>query len=300
MNPLQPTYGGNGDAFVAKLNPTGSALVYSTYLGGSEWDRGNGIAVDGSGNAYVTGFTASTDFPAMNPIQPVNGGGDDAFVAKLNPTGSALVYSTYLGGSGNDTGSGIAVDNSGNAYVAGYTSSTNFPTMSPLQLAYGGGDSDAFVAKLNPTGSALVYSTYLGGSGEDQGGGIAVDNLGNAYVTGGTGSTDFPTMNAAQATYGGDTDAFVAMLNPTGSALVYSTYLGGSSDDDGYGIAEDSAGNAYVTGGTGSTDFPRSEEHTSELQSPCNLVCRLLLEKKNKTNTNLNPTANPPCATCTA
>ena len=255
MNPLQPAYGGGGDAFVAKLNPAGSALVYSTYLGGSALDFGAGIAVDSLGNAYVTGGTNSANFPTMNPLQPVFGGGD-AFVAKLNPSGSALVYSTYLGGSGGAYGSGIAVDGSGNAYVTGNTS-TDFPTMNALQPAYGGGLYDAFVAKLNPAGSALVYSTYLGGSGDDVGIGIAVDSSGSAYVTGATDSTDFPTMNPLQpSNAGGGDDAFVAKLNPAGSALVYSTYLGGSGDDVGIGIAVDSSGNAYVTGWTYSTDFP--------------------------------------------
>jgi hypothetical protein len=256
-NPLQPVYGGDQDAFVAKLNPTGSALIYSTYLGGSGEDYGSGIAVDSSGSAYVTGYTYSTNFPTMNPLQPTNGGFccSNAFVAKLNPTGSALVYSTYLGGSGGDGGQGIAVDSSGNAYVTGYTESTNFPTANPLQPVCGG-DYDAFVAEINATGSALVYSTYLGGSGDDYGSGIAVDNSGNVYVTGNTDSTNFPTMNPFQPDLAGDTNVFVAKLNPTGSALVYSTYLGGNGFDSGIGIALDSSGNAYVTGQTGSTNFP--------------------------------------------
>lgn len=259
VNPVQPAYaGGGGDVFVAKLNTAGSALVYSTYLGGSGFDYGSGIAVDSSGNAYITGGTASTNFPTMNPLQPANAGGQgDSFVAKLNPAGSALVYSTYLGGSGLDQGNGIAVDNLGNAYVTGYTNSINFPTMNPLQPLYAGGTYDAFVAKLNPAGTAFVYSTYLGGSGTDSAVGIAADGSGNAYVTGGTSSTNFPTMNPFQpANAGGSSDAFVAKLNPTGSALVYSTYLGGSGDDHGSGIAVDSTGNAYLEGATASTNFP--------------------------------------------
>jgi hypothetical protein len=262
MNPLQPAYGGNLDAFVAKLNPSGSALVYSTYLGGSLFDSATGIAVDSSGNAYVTGGTESTDFPTMNPLQPANGGYFDAFVTKLNPSGSALVYSTYLGGSDYDDGNEIAVDSSGNAYITGSTSSTNFPTENPFQPVYGG-DSDAFVAKLNPSGTALVYSTYLGGSNMEQANGIAVDSSGNAYVTGITQSTDFPvTPGAFQTVCNGGSgcstyqDAFLTKLNPSGTALVYSTYLGGSNYDGGYGIAVDSSGNAYVTGDTWSTDFP--------------------------------------------
>jgi hypothetical protein len=256
-NPLQPAnasfYG--SDAFVAKINPSGSALVYSTYLGGSDYDQGTDIAADSAGNAYVTGFTSSTNFPTKNPLQPASGGGADAFVAKINPTGSALIYSTYLGGSGDDFGNGIAADSVGNAYIAGSASSTDFPTMNPLQPTQGG-SGDAFVAKINPIGSALIYSSYLGGSGGDSGSDIAVDRVGNAYVIGYTVSTDFPTMNPLQPTQGGSGDAFVAKISPTGSTLIYSTYLGGSGGDSGTGIAVDRAGNAYLIGYTVSTDFP--------------------------------------------
>jgi Beta-propeller repeat len=256
-SPLQSSNSGSSDAFVVKLNPSGSALVYSTYLGGSGPDVGHGIAVDSSGNAYVTGSTDSANFPTASPLQALyGGGGGDAFVAKLNTNGSALVYSTYLGGSADDFGQGIAVDSSGNAYVTGVTLSTDFPTASPLQAFYGGGSEDAFVAKLNPAGSALVYSTYLGSFGSDSGNGIAVDSSGNAYVTGRTNSTNFPTANPLQPLSGGGGDAFVSKLNPSGSALVYSTYLGGSASDEGFGIAVDSSGNAYVTGATQSTNFP--------------------------------------------
>ncbi len=254
-SPFQAALSGSEDAFVAKLNPTGSALVYSTYLGGSGGEKGSGIAVDSAGNAYVTGLTGSFDFPTAGPFQAVLSGSEDAFVTKLNPTGSALVYSTYLGGSSNEGGNGIAVDFSGNAYVTGQTTSTNFPTASPLQ-ASSGGEQDAFVAKLNPGGSALIYSTYLGGSIPDSGFGIAVDSAGNAYVMGSTSSTNFPTANPLQPSAGGEQDAFVAKLNPSGSALVYSTYLGGSGGETGNGIAVDSTGNAYVTGNTTSTNFP--------------------------------------------
>jgi hypothetical protein len=254
-NPLQAANAGGEDAFVTKLSPTGSALVYSTYLGGSLADVGQGIAVDSSGNAYVTGGTLSTNFPTKNPLQAANAGGEDAFVTKLNPTGSALVYSTYLGGSLDDSGRGIALDSAKNAYVAGGTFSTNFPTKNPLQAANAGGE-DAFVTKLNPTGNALIYSTYLGGSGDEECLGIALDSVRNAYVTGNTLSPNFPTKNPVQAANGGLEDAFVTKLSPTGSALVYSTYLGGSLDDVGQGIAVDSSGNAYVTGSTDSTNFP--------------------------------------------
>ncbi|MDQ2760613.1 MAG: SBBP repeat-containing protein, partial [Actinomycetota bacterium] len=278
-DPLQRKLGGRGyppfaDAFVAKLNPAGSALLYSTYLGGSGGDAGVGIAVDTAGDAYVTGNTTSSDFPTHDPLQPkfagANGtsGAGNAFVAKLNPAGSALLYSTYLGGSGGgDVGQGIAVDSAGDAYVTGFTFSLDFPTHDPLQPKNGGAGGGvnggtAFVAKLNPAGSALLYSTYLGGRGDDSGQGIAVDTAGDAYVTGFTFSLDFPTHDPLQPKNGaagggvnGGT-AFVAKLNPAGSALLYSTYLGGSDDDSGQGIALDTAGDAYVTGNTSSPDFP--------------------------------------------
>ncbi len=258
-NPLQPTCGGCSsgfnDAFVAELNPTGSALIYSTYLGGTNADYGHGIAVDSSGAAYVVGATYSQDFPTANALQPVNAGDPNAFVAKISPGGSALVYSTYLGGKNGDGGQAIAVDSGGNVYITGQTSSNNFPTKNPLQPAKGGGN-DAFVAKINSGGSALVYSTYLGGSMDDIGLGIAVDSSDSAYVSGQTYSTNFPTANPFQAANAGKYNAFVTKLNSAGSALVYSTYLGGSQTDLSYGIAVDGGGNAYVTGFAYSSDFP--------------------------------------------
>ena len=259
LSALQPSFGGGpSDAFVTKLNPDGSALVYSTYLGGNRTEIGFGVAADDSGNAYLSGTTESNNFPTAGPIQPTFGGASDAYVAKLDATGSALVYSSYLGGSGLDDGMGIALDGSGNAYVAGGTESNNFPTANPLQPAPGGG-SDAFVAKLKVDGSALVYSTYLGGSGSDKGVRIAVDDSDNAYVVGDTGSSNFPTVNPLQPSFGGNSDVFVARLNATGSALVYSTYLGGIGLEGSGGIALDGSGNAYVTGGTGSSNFPTAD-----------------------------------------
>ena len=271
-NPFKGTSGGGGDVFVAKLSSSGSTLLYSTYLGGSNFDSGVGIAVDAAGNAYVTGQTSSANFPTRNPFQGTSGGNADAFLAELDSTGSALLYSTYLGGSGIDSATGIAVGNAGNAYVTGQTFSKNFPTQNPLQAGLSGSD-DAFVAKIDTTTSgaaSLVYSTYLGGSDEDGGGAVAVDASGNAYVTGFTQSSDFPTANALQAAYGGGTcldyyggkfncaDAFVAKLNPAGTALIFSTYLGGNNDDRGAGIAVDSSGKSYVTGHTASSNFPTS------------------------------------------
>jgi hypothetical protein len=261
-NPFQTT-SGNCDVFVTKVDPTGTMLVYSTYLGGNGDDYGHDLALDSSGSVYVTGATRSTDFPTQNPFQAtsggcsgvlVTGGGCDAFVTKLNPTGSALVYSTYLGGSGTDAASGIAVDSSGNAYVAGTGSPNNFPTTPGAFQDLPGGS--VFITKVNSTGSALVYSGFLGGR---EGTDIAVDSYGNAYVTGQVGSHNFPTVNPFQATFGGGIlDAYVAKLNPEGTALVYSTYLGGNGEDQGLGIALDPSGNGnvYITGFTASTDFP--------------------------------------------
>jgi hypothetical protein len=256
-NPIQGTWGGSGDAFLAKLDPTGSNLVYSTYLGGNAIDYGTAIALDPAGNAYVTGVTFSANLPTVNPFQAAKGAQQDAFVAKINPSGSAWVYVTYLGGNSVDEGYGIAVDASGNAYITGQTQSTNFPVQSPFQASNRGGI-DGFVTKLNPVGSALVYSTYLGGSGNDNGNAIAVDASGNAYVTGITASSDFPVANAIDITLGSHAvdDVFVTKFNPSGSALVYSTYLGGGSEDDGYAIALDKAGDVFITGRTNSSDFP--------------------------------------------
>jgi hypothetical protein len=275
VHPLQPTLNGFGDAFVAKLTADGAALVYATYLGGSGDENfdGAGIAVDAAGHAYVTGQTTSADFPTVHPLQPTSAGGAvDAFVAKLTADGAALVYATYLGGSGDDRGAGIAVDAAGAAYVTGSTCSADFPTVHPLQPTFGSGvgcigvgnpGGDAFVAKLTADGAALVYATYLGGSsdenggsGDDMGAGIAVDAAGHAYVTGATSSPDFPTAHPLQPTLNGIGDAFVAKLRADGSALVYATYLGGSSGDAGAGIAVDASGAAYVTGSTFSPDFP--------------------------------------------
>lgn len=259
---FQTVAGSPGDAFVTKLDPTGSALVYSTYVGGSgNNEQGLGIVVDSAGDAYVTGFTDSLNFPTKNAFQASLGGGlVDAFVTKLNPAGSALLYSTYLGGSSNEQGTSIAVDSSGNAYVTGNTGSINFPTTVGAFQTNVSGVGDAFVAKINPAVSgtaSVIYSTYLGGSASDEGFGIAVDSTGDAYVTGLTFSTDFPTTPGAfQRTLNGNEDAFVTKLNATGSTLVFSTLLGGSSFDQGNTVALDSAANVLVAGETSSTNFP--------------------------------------------
>ncbi|HEY52038.1 MAG TPA: DNRLRE domain-containing protein, partial [Caldilineae bacterium] len=255
--------GGDGaDAFVARLNSAGSGLVYATYLGGSRFDAGYGITVNVSGSAYVTGETGSSNFPTTSGAfdTSYNGGDIDAYVVKLNPAGSGLAYATFLGGSGGDWGNLITVNVNGSAYVVGPTGSSNFPTTpGSFDTGYNGGDRDAFVVKLNPAGGGLAYATFLGGNGTDFGNGIAVDGSGSAYVVGRTGSSDFPTTPGSFDTSynGGDRDAYVAKLNPSGSGLAYATFLGGSRSDSGYGsIAVDGSGSAYVTGQTHSSNFP--------------------------------------------
>jgi hypothetical protein len=229
-------------------------VSYSSYLGGHGDTAATAIAADSSGNVYVTGWTDSIDFPTAGPLQGARGGGVDAFVVKLNPSGDRMLYATYIGGSGDDRAYGIAVDGAGNAYVTGYTGSPDFPTLLPVQSRLSGVH-NAFVLKLNSAGNALVFSTYLGGSGSESGNAIALDAQGNAYVTGDTTSADFPTRVPLQASKGGKQDAFAAKIGSSGT-LVYSTYLGGSEDDHGAAIAVDSTGNAYVTGGTFSSNFP--------------------------------------------
>jgi sugar lactone lactonase YvrE len=257
INAFQPTaIGGGSDVFVTKFSATGTSLVYSTFLGGSSSDQGFGIAVDSSGNTYITGTTNSTNFPTMNAFQSTLGGSNDAFITKLSATGTSLVYSTFLGGDSGDSGIRIAIDGSGNAYVTGNTNSTDFPRMNAFQSAFGGGNSDGFTTKLSATGNSLIYSTFLGGSASDTTAEIAVDTNGNAYVIGSTQSTNFPTVNAFQSTNAGGADAFVTKFSATGSSLVYSTYLGGNDTDQGSGIVVDGNGNAYVTGFTQSTNFP--------------------------------------------
>ncbi|MEE8575292.1 MAG: SBBP repeat-containing protein, partial [Thermodesulfobacteriota bacterium] len=254
---IYSSYGGSGDAFVTKINAAGSALTYSTYLGGAATDEGNGIVVDSSNNAYVTGQTYSSDFPTASPIDIALSGSSDAFVTKINEAGSALTYSTYLGGSGGEEGHAVDVDSTGAAYVTGGTLSTDFPTASAIYGSLTGfGNYDVFITKLNASGSALTYSTYLGGSSSEQGYGIAVDSSGSAYVTGYTYSNDFPTVSAIYGSYGGSNDAFVTMVNAAGSALAFSTYLGGTGEDWGHGLAIDSSGSAYIIGFTESSDFP--------------------------------------------
>jgi hypothetical protein len=251
VNAKYPQHLESTEAFITKLSANGQTVIYSTYMGGSSTD----IAVDSSGNAYVTGITGA-GFPAVNAKYPQYRGQFDAFVTKLSSNGQIVIYSTYLGGSDSDVGEGIAVDSIGNAYVTGYTHSADFPTASAKYPQYQR-NRDAFITKLSANGQSVIYSTYLGGSnGDDSGEAIAVDMTGNAYVTGWTYSADFPTANAKYPQLQGSWDAFVTKLSANGQSVVYSTYFGGDRMDEGYGIAVDSTGNAYITGYSDSTDFP--------------------------------------------
>ncbi len=255
------------DAFVTKLSADGTSILYSTFFGGSGQDYGTKIAVDASGHAYVTGYTNSTDFPVQGAVQSGNAGGYDAFAAELSADGASVVYSTYWGGSADDFGYGIAVDSSGNAYMAGATASSDFPvTSGAFQTSYGSSE-DGFIVKFKPGGTSAGFSTFLGGSSDDYAYGVAVDSSGEAYITGATNSSDFPVIGAFQPSYAGGTcgtspstflcfDAYVAKLNSAGSDLAYSTFLGGTGSDYGYAIVLDSSLNAYITGYTTSQNLP--------------------------------------------
>ncbi|MBN8723190.1 MAG: SBBP repeat-containing protein [Acidobacteria bacterium] len=230
-------------------------ISFSTYLGGQLTDQASAIAVDREGNSYIVGTTSSNNFPLVKPLQASPGGGPlDIFIAKLSADGSSLVYTTYLGGSSIDQAFDIAVDSSNNIYITGLTISSNFPTKSALQAQKGGGVFDAFVTKINASGSELVYSTYLGGNDDDQGFSLAVNQQGNVFVTGSTASRNFPGVT--EGVLNGITDGFVTELNRQGTAVIYSRFLGGNDEDEASSIAIDSQDNAYVTGDTFSPNFP--------------------------------------------
>ena len=259
----QTALSGGTDAFAVKFSSSGAGL-YSTFLGGTGSDVANAVAMDAAGNAVITGQTNSTNFPVTSgAYQPTIAGGNDAFVTKLSTTG-AMVFSTYFGGSGEDGGNGVALDGSGGIYITGETASTDFPMVNAFQKTFGGGNGDVFVAKLSPDGTSLVYSTYLGGTGEDLGSAIAVDAGGNAYLTGSTTSIDLPVADAFQASIKGTANALVAALDASGANLLFSSFLGGSGTVTSSGTAGDfanaiavscSAG-VVVAGATASSDFP--------------------------------------------
>ncbi len=234
-------------------------LTYSSYLGGLGDDDPYSIVLDDSGNIYITGATNSLDFPIKNPNQSNNSGDFDIFIAKLNPTGTSLVYSTYLGGGDLDIGTRIAVDNGGNAYITGFTYSTNFPRFNAFQSSLKG-EVDTFIVKLNPAGNSLVYSTYLGGNGDEFGSSLSIDGSNNVYIAGLTSSLDFPIVNGFQSSNQSNSDAkqegYIVKINASGNQLVYSTYFGGSANEGIDDMVADRSGNVYVVGTTNSTNFP--------------------------------------------
>lgn len=255
-NAYDTWYNGQGDAFVAKLNAAGSGLMFSTYLGGSGVDAAGALALDSAGNVYLCGQTGSTNFPVLSAYQSSRKGNKDAFVAKFNLSGQ-LVYSTYLGGSSDDVGFGLDVDGGGQAYVTGMTKSGDYPLTAGVWQPSRPGLEDAFVTKLTAAGSGLVYSTYLGGSYNDQGFSILVNGAGESYVMGATTSLNFPvTPGACFPSHRGLTDVFISKLNASGSALAYSTYFGGNGIDYAFGMALGGDGTLHLTGQTGSSNFP--------------------------------------------
>ena len=261
LNALQSRNNGSNEAFVGKVAPNGK-LIYATYLGGSGGDCATGIAVDSSGSAIVAGWTTSRNFPVTASFQGSLAGGRDAFVARLGPLGDRLLFSTYFGGAANDTANGVALDASGNIYIAGQTYSSNLPLRNALQPRLAGG-ADGFLAEFTPAGS-LVYSTFYGGSFDDSANGIAVTPDGAASIAGATQSLDLPLSGAIQSRSGGGQDAFVAQFGKQGASLRYATYLGGKGGTVGApeyatAIALDTSGSAYVTGLTSSVDFPTAK-----------------------------------------
>ena len=254
-NGFQTACSGNGDAFVTSFSSTGSALIFSSFLGGTGSDIGHGIGIDYYGYPYVAGETVSDDFPTRNCYQAARRGGKDGFITELTPSGSGLYYSTYLGGSSDESVADIAINTAGEAFATGATWSSDFPTVNAYQSNTP--DTSAFVSKLSISGSYLHYSTHLGGSGDDSGSGIFVDAYNCAYVVGSTDSSDFPTFNSYQDSKAGGYDVFVTCLGSPGFTLVYSSYLGGSSNDLGSDVqAEGDYTEVFVCGTTASSDFP--------------------------------------------
>ncbi len=256
FNAWQPAFGGDEDAYVLKLNPTGQ-LLWATFIGGSESEEANTVAVDQNGRVYIGGEVYSDDYPLLNPWSSAVFGEDDedAFLSIFDNDGQ-LVYSTYISAPHRDQIFRLAVDDQGIVYATGMTSSPDFPLVHPIQSHYGGDWDDAFVLKFDPWHNKMLYSTFLGGEGRDEGWGIDVDKNGNAYITGHTTSRSFPVTNAVQPWLGGEADVFVTKINSGGDALLYSTYIGGTGVDKAWGLALDTLKNVYITGETKSTNFP--------------------------------------------
>jgi hypothetical protein len=254
-NGFDKTHNGTWDAFVIKISPNGDKINFSTFIGGEEDDWGYGIAVDKSENIYISGNTSSPDFPTKNAFDNTMAE-EDTYITKINPSGNSLNYSTFLGGSNTEKGWGLTIDEEGCAYICGRTNSNDFPVENPIQKMKNI-DFDMYVSKISKNGDALVYSTFLGGDGKlEEANRITLDSEGCAYITGFTTSSDFPVKNPFDGSYNGKWDSFVSKLSSDGGKLVYSSYLGGRKDDDGYQVAVDNKGAFYVTGWTESRNFP--------------------------------------------
>ncbi len=266
MSPLYPTtsgaydesYNGGIDVFVTKLNTSGSSLVYSTFIGGTNSECGNTITVDGTGAAYITGNTYSSSFPTTNGVIDESYNGNlDVFVTKLNVIGSALIYSTFIGGNSLEEADGITLDGMGEAYVTGWTDSPNYPTTNQAYDDTHNGSRDIFVSKLNPNGTTMVYSTFIGGAAFDYGKSITIDGTGAAYITGNTYSPDYPTrIYAYDVTFNGNNDVIISKLNASGSNLLYSSFIGGTGFEGGESIFLDNTDVVYVSGSTSSPEYP--------------------------------------------
>ena len=269
VNAFNSTIGGNRDVFVSKLSADGSTLLYSTFIGGYEFDTGNSIVLDSSGNLYITGATKSSNFPTLNAYDSSHGGFSDAFLVKLSANGS-LIYSTFIGGSAFDSGDSLVLDSSNNIYITGNTNSIDFPIVNAYDSSHNGG-SDAFIVKISTNDSSLLYSTYIGGDRDEtlefmvKHMDITLDNMNNIYITGTTGSNDFPTVNAYNSSLNGGLDIFFVVLSANGSTLLYSTYIGGRLDDFSNSFVLDSSGNIYITGTTNSENFPAMNAYDSIL-----------------------------------
>src|SRR5262249_25071367 len=255
LSPTAPA-GGNLDAFLMKVDPTGSTVLSAVYYGGSSDDEGHRIALDASGNIYITGYTMSTDFPIVNGFQARLGGRKDAYLIKIDNAASQILFSTYVGGSLDETPYGLSIDGAGNIVIAGETLSSDLPVVRAIRSKFGGGLADGFVSKITPAGS-VVYTTYLGGRGNDRAYDVTTDAAGNAYVVGFTSSNDFPSVSALYSTFrGGSEDAFLTKLSADGSKYLFSTFYGGTGTEEAVRVALDSAGNVVVAGLTSSVDIP--------------------------------------------
>ncbi len=284
-NAYDTSFNGGSDLFVLKLNGTGSALIYSTFIGGNTWDDANAMALGATGKVYVTGRTYSTDYPvtsgAYDTLPYYNT--YDVMVTALNGTGSALVFSTFLGGSGSDAGVAIAVDGSDNVYVAGNTDGSDYPVTTGAYDPSHNGGADVFLTKLNSTGAALLYSTFLGGTSYDNAASLAIDASGNAYLTGTTESANYPTTSAAfDTSHNGNKDVFVTKLDNTGATLVYSTFIGGNADEKGHALFPGSKGEIYVTGYVQSADYPTTMgAYDTTLNNTANYLTDVFISRLN-------------------